>query len=217
MQSSAQPVRRTQEQRSAKTRERLLDATVESLIEVGYSRTTTTAVCSKAGLSRGAQVHHFPRKEEMVIEAIAHMAKQQRSELLGQENRLPQGPERISVLLERIVEFFGDRIFYAALELWVAARTDEVLHESLLDFERAVASNLTELWRELGGDAASSSKFTDIIELTMDIARGMSLQKILHNDETRNKRLLKVWKEMVSLTLAQNNDDQTTAELNALA
>lgn len=59
MPATAQPqqpprLRRTQEERSQETRARLLDATIESLIDVGYAGTTTTAVCERAGLSRGA-------------------------------------------------------------------------------------------------------------------------------------------------------------------
>lgn len=58
--SSRRPAgRRTQQERSTETRERLLDATVQSLIDLGYAKTTTTVVCERAGLSRGAQVHHL--------------------------------------------------------------------------------------------------------------------------------------------------------------
>ena len=54
--------RKTQVQKSAETRELLLEATIEVLFKVGYARLTTTAVCEQAGLSRGAQVYHFPNK-----------------------------------------------------------------------------------------------------------------------------------------------------------
>jgi AcrR family transcriptional regulator len=54
--------RRTQEERSATTRARLLDATIDCLSELGYTNTTTTEIAKRAGLSRGAQLHHFPTK-----------------------------------------------------------------------------------------------------------------------------------------------------------
>ncbi|MDT5024109.1 MAG: hypothetical protein QOE61_535, partial [Micromonosporaceae bacterium] len=58
--STAKKARRTQEQRSAEMRVRLLDATIECLVEYGYAGTTTPRVAEKAGVTRGAQVHHFP-------------------------------------------------------------------------------------------------------------------------------------------------------------
>ncbi len=51
-----------QEERSAETRRRLLDATVACLFERGYAGTTTTELARRAGVSRGAQMHHFPKK-----------------------------------------------------------------------------------------------------------------------------------------------------------
>jgi len=48
----------------------LLDATIDCLVEEGYSGTTTTRVVERAGLSRGAQVHHFPTKSQLVAEAV---------------------------------------------------------------------------------------------------------------------------------------------------
>ena len=44
-------------------RARLLEATVELLVERGYAGTSTTLVSERAGVSRGAQLHHFPTKK----------------------------------------------------------------------------------------------------------------------------------------------------------
>lgn len=65
---------RTQEERSAATRAALLDATVACLVDYGYASLTTTRVVERAGVSRGAQVHHFPTKAQLVTEAVRHLA-----------------------------------------------------------------------------------------------------------------------------------------------
>src|SRR5438045_9398121 len=67
--SAKQPRRRTQAERTASTRAALLDATIDCLVEYGYAHLTTTRVVERAGVSRGAQVHHFPTKAELVSEA----------------------------------------------------------------------------------------------------------------------------------------------------
>src|SRR5947208_2996268 len=65
--------RRTQAQRVAETRARLLDATVECLAEIGYARMTTGDVAERAGMSRGAQLYHFQNKAELVATAVEHL------------------------------------------------------------------------------------------------------------------------------------------------
>jgi AcrR family transcriptional regulator len=198
---SARP-RRTQEERSAETRARLLDATVESLIEVGYARTTTTAVCARAGLSRGAQLHHFPTKSELVIAAVAHLAMRRAGDLREEAKRLADRDDRTEAALELIWASFAGPLFYAALELWVAARTDSELHENLVGFERAAGKAMAQLWQEfVGGSPAERSRFDDVLELTFYVMRGMALQKILKDDDTERRRLYGIWKRLVTRAL----------------
>ena len=54
-------------------RRRLLEAAISCLNERGYTGTTTTEIAGRAGVSRGAQVHHFRHKEELVIGALDHI------------------------------------------------------------------------------------------------------------------------------------------------
>jgi len=203
-------VRRSQEERSASTRARLLDATIESLIEVGYAGTTTTAVCARAGLSRGAQVHHFPKKQDLVVSAVAQLAARQAEALrqraaavagAGDRGRPAAAARRLEALVDLVAETFAEPIFTAALELWVAARTDAELHRSLVGFERVAGRGLARLWREMAGEAAGAARFDELVELTMHVARGMALQRILRSDDTARRRLLDLWKEMATAAL----------------
>jgi AcrR family transcriptional regulator len=198
------PPRRSQPERSAETRARLLDATIESLVADGYAQTTTTAVCERAGLSRGAQVHHFPKKQDLVVSAVAHLAARRAAELRRAAAALPPaaGPdERVQALLALVEEAFAGPLFLAALELWVAARTDAELHRALVGFERAAGRALAGLWREIAGPPAAAERFDAVLELTMHLARGMALQKILRSDDTRRRRLFALWRELATAAL----------------
>src|SRR5271156_2441115 len=62
-----------QDEKTAETRRRLLDAAIGCLIERGYANTTTSEIAERAGLSRGAQLYHFPKKEELLTSAVEHM------------------------------------------------------------------------------------------------------------------------------------------------
>jgi AcrR family transcriptional regulator len=59
----AQPVRRTQAERTATTRGRIVRAVVESIAEVGYQKTTASEITRRAGVTWGAVQHHFGGKE----------------------------------------------------------------------------------------------------------------------------------------------------------
>src|SRR5260370_3074158 len=62
--------RLTQDEKTAETRRRLLDSAILCLIDRGYANTTTSEIAERAGLSRGAQLYHFPRKEELLTNAV---------------------------------------------------------------------------------------------------------------------------------------------------
>ncbi|HXX48337.1 MAG TPA: TetR/AcrR family transcriptional regulator [Myxococcota bacterium] len=201
--------RRTQEERSASTRERLLDATIASLVEAGYAGTSTTAVCARAGLSRGAQLHHFPTKAELVIGAVAHLAKRRASEL---SREVPQGgepDERLQRALDAIWASFSGPLFAAALELWVASRSDRELREHLVRFERQVGRAMAALFGELAGAEPQRERdFAAALELTFHVMRGMALQRILRDDDTERRRLFELWKRLVSQYLSGAKEEQ---------
>ncbi len=204
-------VRRTQAERSRGTRVRLLDATVASLVEVGYAATTTTEVCARAGLSRGAQLHHFPTRADLVIHAVGHLAKR-RADEVRRDLRPPTGaPDRLARALDAVWASFSGPLFYAALELWVASRSDAQLRANLQRFERGVGRAMAELWRELAGPEASrAAHFEDLLELTFHVMRGMALQRILRDDDTERRRLFELWKSLVSACLDSSEQKGST-------
>ncbi|HEX2128828.1 MAG TPA: helix-turn-helix domain-containing protein [Solirubrobacterales bacterium] len=138
------PRRRTQEERRATTRAALLNATIDCLVEYGYANTTTSRVVERAGVSRGAQVHHFPTKAELVAEAMGYLAQLRADEVQRALERLPEGRERTLGALDLLWKVHTGPLFAASLELWVAARTDRELREQLLPVEREINARLLE-------------------------------------------------------------------------
>src|SRR5882724_13080442 len=86
--AGAGAVRRTQAERSAAMRMRLLDATIECLVTYGYAGTTTHRVAELAGVTRGAQIHHFRAKEDLVVAAIEHLAQQRAHATIHEVGRI---------------------------------------------------------------------------------------------------------------------------------
>jgi AcrR family transcriptional regulator len=173
--SAAKP-RRTQAERTAATRAALLDATIECLVEDGYAGTTTTRIVERAGVSRGAQVHHFPTKAELVAEAVRHLAERRAEEILAEALQVPaRGRLRFERVLDLLWRIHMGPLFAASVELWVAARSDEVLRERLLEVEREMAaitaSGVNDLFPELGKVPA----FREAVDASLATMRGLAL------------------------------------------
>src|SRR3954452_5826044 len=99
MATSTRP-RRSQAQRSATTREALLDATVACLIEDGYANTTTSRVGEPAGVSRGAHLHHFQTRRALVARGIRHRWWGRGRELHAAVDQWPDAEGRVAAALD---------------------------------------------------------------------------------------------------------------------
>src|SRR5690625_3672440 len=126
-----QPVRRTQAERSAAMRTRLLDATVECLVAYGYAGTTTPRIAELAGVTRGAQIHHFRSKEDLVVAAIEHLAQQRAQAAISELGRVQDSRDPVATMLDFLWEAHRGPMFIATVELWVAARTEPVMAQHI--------------------------------------------------------------------------------------
>lgn len=173
--------RRTQEERTAATRRALLDATVACLVEYGYHGTTTTRVVERAGVSRGAQVHHFPTKNDLVLAAVQHLAVKRATAFLESGlDRLRESDDWLGDALDLVWEVHQGPLFEASMELWVAARTDAELREHVASFERMVTESFIELGRHLVGEQAADPKFRGDLYLVLETIRGLRLLSFVH-------------------------------------
>jgi AcrR family transcriptional regulator len=178
--------RRTQEERRAATRAALLDATIDCLIEYGYANTTTTKVVERAGVSRGAQVHHFQTKASLVAEAVVHLAQRREAELRREMERLPQGRDRITSALDMLWKVHSGPLFQAALELWVAARTDHELRASLVPVERDMIVKTRELSHELFGEHSGAPDFNANLQTALAAMQGLAMLGTLLSTSRRD-------------------------------
>jgi AcrR family transcriptional regulator len=192
---------RTQEERSAETRERLLDATLECLLERGYSGTSTPIVCERTGLSRGALLHHFPTRHALVIEALRRLVERMGEETLQHAAQSLGANDPLERMFEVIWANFRQPLFHAAVELWVASRTDRELHAILYRAERARGQGIAQIYESLAGAAARQEGFTDLLQLTLHLMRGMALQRLIREDDGERLRLYGVWRRMARLYL----------------
>ena len=184
--------RTTQGERTRAMRLRLMEATVESLVELGWAGTTTTVVSQRAGVSRGAQLHHFPSKQALVVAAVEHLTDRRRDDMRRHAEGLPED-DRIRGVLEILAAQFVSPVFFAALELWVAARTDAGLRESVGPLERRIGRETHAYAVELLGIDESRGDNRQLVQATLDLVRGLGLAASLSDDAKRRATVLDSW------------------------
>lgn len=202
-------VPRTQQQRRDETRRALLDATVESLIEVGFARTTTLEVQRRADVSRGALLHHFPSKAELLVAAVAHLAEMRARELKRFSSELPEGRARTDAVLGLLWQCFSGTFFQVAMELRTAARTDPELRPVLATAERHLRDGIVAQARTLfGKDVAEHPGLERALDLTLQLMIGAAMSAVLHDDK-RLDDLIEDWKALFPTVLAQASERGT--------
>jgi AcrR family transcriptional regulator len=192
-------LRRTQQERREETRQTLLDAAVASLLEVGYARTTTLEVQKRAGVSRGALLHHFPSKAQLLAAAIEHVVRMRGAELERRLAAMPAGGARAGAALDLLWDVYADPHIQVSIELWAASRTDAELHAALVGQERAFGRRMRAICRQIFGDeAVSRPGFDEAVDVTLQLLRGAALTSIMRPDARRFARLREVWGFLLS-------------------
>ncbi len=197
------PTRVPQGERTRLMRARLLDATVELLVERGFAGTTTTLVSERAGVSRGAQLHHFPTKNDLVVAAVEHLTEVRGAELAAAAAALPPDVPRTRGVLQVLADHFTSPVFVAALELWVAARTDPGLHASVGPLEQRVGRDTHRLTVDLLDADESVDGVRELVQATLDLVRGLGLANTVTDDAARRVRILDRWADTLDTTLTR--------------
>lgn len=202
-------VPRTQQQRRDETRRALLDAAVESLIEVGFARTTTLEVQRRANTSRGALLHHFPSKAELLVATVDHLAEMRARELKMLAAQLPDGRARTDAVLELLWQCFSGTFFQVAMELRTAARTDPELRPVLIKAERALRDRILAQAKTLfGKDVSEHPGLERALDFTLQFMIGAAMSSVLHRDEARLRELIDDFKVLFPTVLANATDKQ---------
>ena len=174
--------RRTQEERRAETRARLLHATADSLAELGWAGTTTSEVARRAGVSRGAQQHHYRTKTELVAAAIDHLLQRQREEYERAFAQLPPGDRNVDGAIELLWKIYQGPLFAAVLELVMAARTDSGLRPICASINEQVVDLTVSTFGRIFPNSAASPVMPAVLRGMLALFAGLSLARGLDGD-----------------------------------
>lgn len=195
-----------QAQKSAATRNLIVEAAIRCFVDLGYAQTTTTAIAEKAGLSRGAMLHHFPSKIDIVRAAVDYLhGKRLKAFRKSVQRAAPGDGDRVRQAVEAYWAHVRHPMFVAFFELSVAARTDRELAAILLPAQEAFESEwyrtAVELFPEWEGRA---EKFDLGFDLSRYVMEGMAVSFLTHKETERDKRLLRYLEEKLRELMGAN-------------
>jgi AcrR family transcriptional regulator len=172
-------------------RSRLLDAAADCLFELGFSGTTTIVVAARAGVSRGAELHHFPTKERLVIEAVRHVLAKRLQEFREAFAELPDGADKPGAAIDMLWQKLSGRTFYAWLELVVAARTDPALRVAVAEIAGHFLDQVQATARDFFGPADGAPLPFEIVPVyALCLMQGLALDRIAWPDDDERLELV---------------------------
>lgn len=204
-----QATRRTQEQRRTATRSKILDAAMDCLLDVGYASTTVAEVQERASVARGTLLHHFPTKNDLMVGAMAHLAERRTQHFVLQAQLVPSSRGRLHALVDLAWTDLSSPMFFSALELWVAARTDTALRAALLPVEEKAFLDLQAgLLAVLGPDYTDDPRSATIVAFTIDLLTGLALSAMLTGDLGRRRALIGRWERAIAVLFGELPPDE---------
>jgi AcrR family transcriptional regulator len=206
--------RRTQAERSETTRKLILDATIRILVRKGAAGLRTGEVVKEAGVSVGAQLHHFPTKRELILAAFDYV-NERSVEMCRQRVKLARRAGSTEAVINAIIAdgtdfFFGNGFF---IELALAfGQADLDLRRVVRRTSRRSRFMIEAIWREmLERQGLSPEIASDILALTLSMVRGFAMRRFIEDDPARRAHLVKVWRDMIRAYLGARLDEKQFA------
>jgi AcrR family transcriptional regulator len=166
-----------QQTKSENTRFTILDAAIQCFYDLGYNNTTTEKIAKKAGVSRGAMLHHFPSRVELIRSAVSHLAKKRLELFEDQESVIQEGKEHS--LIEEGIDAYWQQLqsplSVVFNEHQFASRTDPELRAVMIPAMKEFQNSWRKAAVRIFPDFAMSEEFNAANMLTVFLLEGMAV------------------------------------------
>ena len=187
-----------QAQKSAATRKQIISAAIRCIVESSYSKTTMMKISEKAGMSRGATLHHFPSKMDIIRAAVDYLHEKRLQAFRRSIKDIPAGANVAHLVVQAYSAQLNHPIYVALFELSVAARTDKKLKKILvpaqLAFDREWYQTAWDLFPEWHSDREA---FDLALNLCQQLMEGIAISNFTHPRKTDTQQLLNYLEEKV--------------------
>jgi len=190
--------RRTQEERSDAMRKRLLAATLESLAADGYAGSTLSSIVRRAGVSRGAQVHHYPNKQALLLDAAEDLLRRTYRRLGELLLSISEEEDRLQALVEATWDqMFATPLYRAYCELVAASQRDAALADALRQMLMRVVQTFEPAANHYFETTGTRQRAAEVFLQLSCFLSGLALQAPLFNDDALVRSQLELWVRQV--------------------
>jgi AcrR family transcriptional regulator len=182
---------RTQQQRREETIARLLDASIDTIVEVGYARASAAVIAKRAQVSDGALFRHFATMGDFMAATAHEVMRRQLGLFSKRVAEIPADRPALEAALTILRDVTGNSTNTVMYELLVAARTDEKLKATLQDVLTVYAANIYDIARALpGADQFPEESFAALVAIMTNTFDGAALVRaVLPHPEIEAKRI----------------------------
>ena len=185
--------------KAKRTRERILDAAMRLLAEVGYHAATNGRVADASGLTRGAMLYHFATREDLIEAAVAHIQAARLSLLDAAAAAPPPGADATAHAIEAYWRMLSEVPFLAFAELQAVARTDAMVRHRVADAEAAFDRAQVGAGFLALATAGSGERFQTSRDLARLLLEGLARANLAYDREPRTRNLLAVLERAVRM------------------
>ncbi len=132
-----------QSQKSSLTRDRILIATLESIVEFGYESTTMAKIAKVAKVSQGSMQYHFPARLDAIKAAINYLFAKRLNDHQRDLENVPVGVDPMAHAIEVYWHHLNEGYYVAYQDLVIAART----HAELAMVLKPAYQRFVKAWR----------------------------------------------------------------------
>jgi AcrR family transcriptional regulator len=168
------------------TRTQILDAAIRCFSALGYGKASTRDIAEEANVSRGALVHHFPTRHDLLKASIEYLHRQRLDDFTARMQALPEKEDRTDTSIDAYWAHLSTPATTIFMHLRIAARTDEelagILDPCLVEFETEWTITVRKLFPEW---SKSEQLFQRAMDLTQFLMEGMALHFSGNDDMQR--------------------------------
>lgn len=184
-----------QQAKSQRARQAICEATIESLVEVGYAETSLNRVAAAAGFSKGALQHHFPNKEDLIAATV--------DELLTRTTRQTSKKTKVGSVEDQLMiswkRYINTPAYRALIEILGAARTDKALQlrisQDLLTWGQKLDEQTHDSYVAVSGDEAEAVM---LLNMTRSFMRGLLIQERYGASQEQTSQYVAKWIELIA-------------------
>ena len=179
-----------------------MQAAVECIYEGGLQSTSTVDIAKRANVSRGAMLHHYPSRDQLLSATYETLLAKEANKLRQAAENYRNGGLTVDEFIDQLWKRFSVESFSITMDYFAAARTDKSLRTSVKKARKVYDKALADIWINYFSESKCDKReLLAHLRLTVSLFRGMSMQRLVLEDQEAQDEMIATWKRHVRAAL----------------